>query len=48
MGKNKLEVDINRYILYLKQIINKGLPCSTGKYIQYFIITYMGQESESK
>ena len=27
--------------MYLKQITNKDL-CSTGKYTQYFVITYKG------
>ena len=38
---------INRYtVLYIKQITNKDLWFSTGNYTQYFVITYMGKESE--
>ena len=45
-GMNQ-EFGINRYtLLYVKQINNKDLPCSTGNYIQYIVITYNGKESE--
>ena len=41
------EFGTNRYtLLYIKQINNKDLLHSTGNYIQYFIITYNGEESE--
>ena len=36
------------FILYIKQINNKDLLCSTGNYIQYRIITYNGKESGKK
>ena len=37
----------NRYILlYIIEINNKDLLYSTGNYIQYFVITYNGKESE--
>ena len=35
-------------LLYAKQIINKDLLYSTGNNIQYFVITYMGKESEKE
>ena len=38
---------INIYtVLYIKQITNKDLLYSRGKYTQYFVITYKGEESE--
>ena len=41
------EPEINIHTLvYIKQITNKDLLCSTGNYIQYLIITYNGKESE--
>ena len=41
------EYEINRYTpLYIKQINNKYLLCSTGNYIQYAVITGNGKESE--
>ena len=41
------EFRINVYILlYIEQITNKDLPCSTGNYIQYFVINHNGKESE--
>ena len=43
------EVGINIYtILYIKQIINKNLLCSTMNSSQYSVITYMGKESEKE
>ena len=48
-GRDKLVVGINRYTpLYIKQINNKDLLYSTGNYIQYFVITYNGKESEKE
>ena len=52
--KNKLTVTkgkracvIRRYkLLYIKLINNKVLLYSTGKYSQYFVITYNGKEIE--
>ena len=35
-------------LLYIKQIISKDLLYSTRNYIQYFVITYKGKESEKK
>ena len=35
-------------LLSIKQINNKDLPYSTGKPTQYFVITYMGKESEKR
>ena len=32
-------------LLYIKQVNNKGLGHSMGKYIQYLIMTYSGGES---
>ena len=41
------EVGISRYtLLYIKWITNKDLLQSTGDYIQYFVMTYMGKEFE--
>ena len=43
------EVGIDTYtLLYVKQVINKDLLYSTGKYTQYFVITYKGKESEKE
>ena len=43
------ESGINRYTLfYIKQINNKVLQQSTGNYIQYFVITYNGNEYEKE
>ena len=40
---------INRYtLLYIKQINNKDLLYTTEKYIQYFLITCNGKESEKE
>ena len=35
-------------LLYKKEITNKDLLYSTGNYTQYFVITYMGRESEEE
>ena len=35
-------------LLYIKYINNKDLLYSTGKSIQYLIITYKGKKSEKK
>ena len=35
-------------LLYIKQIINKGLLNSTGNSTQYSVMTYMGKESEKE
>ena len=41
------ELRINTHILlYIRQITNKDLLYSTGNSTQYFVITYMGKESE--
>ena len=41
------EIGIKRNtLLYIKKITNKDLLYSTGNYIQYFVITYNGKESE--
>ena len=41
------EVRVNIYtLLYIKQINNKDLLYSTENYVQYFVITYNGKESE--
>ena len=43
------EVGINRYILlYIRQIINKGLLYSTGNSTQYSVINYLAKESEKE
>ena len=43
------EIGTDIYIqLYRKQIKNKDLLYSTGKYIQYLVITYSGKESEKE
>ena len=33
-------------LLYIGRINNKGLVCSTGKYIQYPLINHNGKEYE--
>ena len=38
----------NWTIAYLKQVTNKNLLYSTGKYIQYPVINHYGKESEKK
>ena len=40
--------DYHIYTTIYKWITNKDLLYSTGSYIQYFIITYMGKESEKE
>ena len=35
-------------LLYIGWINNKVLLYSTGNYIQFFVITYMGKESEKE
>ena len=35
-------------LLYVKEINNKDLLCSTGNYTQYFVITYEGKESKEE
>ena len=41
MGGIKWELGINKHTLvYVKQITNKDLLYSTGKYTQYLMITY--------
>ena len=48
-GGDKLGVWVKIYtLLYRKQIKNKDLLYSTGKYIQYLVITYSGKESEKE
>ena len=40
------EFEINIYtLLYIKQVTNKDLLYSTGKYTQYLVATYKGKES---
>ena len=47
-GKN-YGVGMNIYTLtYIKQINNKGLLYSTGKFTQHCIISYMQKESEKE
>ena len=42
-----MEFGFNIYtLLYIYKITKKFLLNSTGDYIQYYIITYMGKESE--
>ena len=40
------EFGINKYKLLYINYMNKDLLYSTGNYIQYFVITYNGKESE--
>ena len=41
------EIGVDIYtLLYIKWVTNKDLLYSTGNYTQYFIITYVGKESE--
>ena len=35
-------------LLYIKQITNKNLVCSTGNSTQYSVMAYMGKESKNK
>ena len=43
------EFAINIYtLLYIKQIINRDLPYSTGNFTQCSVITYTGKESEKE
>ena len=42
-----MELGINRYILYIKQITKNDLLYSTENCIQYLVITYSGKESEN-
>ena len=43
------EIGIDIYtILYTKQITNKDLLYSTGNYIQYSVMTYMGKEPKEE
>ena len=47
VGGINWEFGINRYtLLYIKQINDRDLLYSTRDYIQYFVITYNGKESE--
>ena len=49
VGGINQEFGINMYtLLYIKWITNKDLLHSTGKSIQYCVITYMGKESEKE
>ena len=45
--KSEYEINICT-LLYIKQIINRDLLYSTGKYTQYFIITNKEKESEEE
>ena len=48
-GSDKLGIGINIYTrLYIKQITNKDLLYSRGNSTQYYVITYMGKESEKE
>ena len=45
------QFEMNKYtLLYIKKYIknNKDLLCSKGNYIQYFVITCNGKESEKQ
>ena len=42
------ETGIDIYTLYIKQITNKDLLHSTGNFIQYSVMTYMGKESKKE
>ena len=35
-------------LLYIKQITNKDVLCSTGNSTQYSVMTYMGKESKKE
>ena len=39
---------VNKDLLYIKQVNNKDLLYSTGNYTQYPIIAYSGKESEKE
>ena len=44
-GEINQEFGFNLYtLLYMKQKTNKDLLYSTGNYIQYLVITYIGKE----
>ena len=48
-GRINQELERNIYTLpYIKQIANKDLLYSTGKFTQYLIITCNGKESEKR
>ena len=49
-GKINQEFEINIYTerLYIKQINNKNLFYSIGNATQYFIMTYIGKESNKQ
>ena len=43
------EIGIDLYmLLYIKQITNKNLLCSTGNSTQYSVMVYMGKESKKE
>ena len=43
------EFGISRYAtVYMKQVNEKDLPCSTEDYIQRLVITHHGKESEKE
>ena len=43
------ETGIDTYtLLYVKQIANKNLLYSTGNFIQYSVMTYMGIQSKKE
>ena len=47
-GEDKLEVwDKHITLLYVREITNKDLLHSTGRYTQYIVITHKGKESEN-
>ena len=43
----EIGIDIDT-LLYIRQITNKDLPYSTGNSMQYFVMVYMGKESEKE
>ena len=48
-GRIKWKVGIDMYtLLYVEQMSNKDLPCSTGKSTEYSIVTYMRKEPEKE
>ena len=48
-GRMDWDFGISMYtLLYMKSIGNRDLLYSSGKYIQYSVMTYMGKESEKR
>ena len=48
VGKDRLGVWDWYVHISIFKIIDKDLLCSTGNYIQYSVITYIGKESEKE